>query len=537
MEEGGSTLNERVRLVYTRHGFPEETWFTWSFGPIRDESGRVGGLFNTCHEDTQQVLAERERERLLAELTEQQFRMRASEERYRRLVETAHEGVWTIDAAGRTTYVNRRMAELLGYAPQEMMGRVHTDFMWEQDRPKGDVDMELRRQGTAQVWDQRYRRKDGNELWTVASCSALHDTDGVFTGALGMFTDITDRKRAEGAVREREERLRLATETAELGIWVWQVATDRVVWENDRMYEILGLPRTAEPVNAARFRSEYVHPDDATEFDRVIGNAVRSGDRFFFQGRFRRGDGELRWVEFSGTPKSAADGTPISILGTAADVTDASVPKCCSARARSGSACWPRPCRRSCGRPSRTARSITSTAGGTSTPATPRARPGMASWAPVIDPETVERVREAWGRSIRTGEPYELEYRLRRAVRRNAPLASRPGAAHPRRVRSGRALVRHQHRHPRPEGSAGPHRAVARVRAGRAGRGRAGEPDEGRVPRHAQPRAAHAAERDPRLVADPRGRQHGTRRTWPRGCGPSSATPGARRRSSKTCWT
>src|SRR5688500_12607918 len=70
MEEGGSTLNERVRLVYTRHGFPEETWFTWSFGPIRDESGRVGGLFNTCHEDTQQVRAE-------AALRESERRFRA----------------------------------------------------------------------------------------------------------------------------------------------------------------------------------------------------------------------------------------------------------------------------------------------------------------------------------------------------------------------------------------------------------------------------------------------------------------------------
>jgi PAS domain S-box-containing protein len=134
--------------------------------------------------------------------------LRQSEERYRRLIETANEGIWTIDADGRTTYVNQRMADLLGYAPEEMIGRVHTDFMWEQDRPTGDADMELRRQGTAAVWDQRYRRKDGSELWTVASCNSLHDATGRFVGALGMFTDITARKRAE-------EELRLAKEQAE----------------------------------------------------------------------------------------------------------------------------------------------------------------------------------------------------------------------------------------------------------------------------------------------------------------------------------
>ena len=79
--------------------------------------------------------------------------LRESEERYRQLIETANEGIWTIDAEGRTTYVNQRIADLLGYTPAEMMGRIHTDFMWEEDRPKGDLDLELRRQGTPLVWD------------------------------------------------------------------------------------------------------------------------------------------------------------------------------------------------------------------------------------------------------------------------------------------------------------------------------------------------------------------------------------------------
>jgi PAS domain S-box-containing protein len=143
--------------------------------------------------------------------------LRASEERYRRLVETAHEGIWTLDAGGRTTYVNWRMAELLGYAPEEMIGRVHTDFMSEQDRPKGEVEMESRRQGTAAVWDQRYRRKDGSELWTVASCNTLYDAEGKFAGALGMFTDITGRKRVEAerqALLDSERAARAEAERA-----------------------------------------------------------------------------------------------------------------------------------------------------------------------------------------------------------------------------------------------------------------------------------------------------------------------------------
>ena len=191
----------------------------WSV-PIRASNGRVLGTFGTYFRECREPSA-RERHiveslcvaaALAIERRRADEALRESETRYRQLVETAHEGVWTIDEGGRTTYVNQRMADLLGYAPEEMLGRAHTDFMWEQDRPKGDSEMERRRQGAAAVCDQRYRRKDGSELWTVASCNTLYDAGGRFTGALGMFTDITDRKRAEEALRQAKEEAERASE-------------------------------------------------------------------------------------------------------------------------------------------------------------------------------------------------------------------------------------------------------------------------------------------------------------------------------------
>ena len=83
---------------------------------------------------------------------------------YRKIVDQAHEGIWTIDVSGCTTFVNRRMAEMLGYTETDMAGRPHTDFMFETDRPQGDVQMDLRRMGNRETWDQRYRRRDGSAL-------------------------------------------------------------------------------------------------------------------------------------------------------------------------------------------------------------------------------------------------------------------------------------------------------------------------------------------------------------------------------------
>jgi PAS domain S-box-containing protein len=201
----GESFEAKEKSLLLRRGGKdqalEQRFINVAWQALREVDGTISGVF--IHGvDVTELVGSREA-------------LRASEERYRRLVETAHEGIWTIDADGRTTYVNQRMADLLGHAPQEMMGRVHTDFMWEHDRPKGDVDMERRRQGTAQVWDQRYRRKDGSELWTVASCNTLYDAEGKFAGALGMFTDITVRKRAEAERQALLDGERAAREEAE----------------------------------------------------------------------------------------------------------------------------------------------------------------------------------------------------------------------------------------------------------------------------------------------------------------------------------
>jgi len=167
--------------------------------------------------------------------------LRESELRYRRVIETAHEGIWAIDAQGLTTFVNQRIADLLGYTPAELMGRVHTDFMWEEDRPKGEVDLELCRQGIPQVWDQRYRRKDGSELWTVASCSAMFDPDGEFIGALGMFTDFTERKKAEDALRESQQFTRSVLDN--LFSFVGVMTTDgTLTYTNDAPLQAASIP-------------------------------------------------------------------------------------------------------------------------------------------------------------------------------------------------------------------------------------------------------------------------------------------------------
>ncbi len=151
--------------------------------PARDEQGRVTRIYGALRDITAQRLSEQA--------------LRESEERYRCIVETANEGIWTIDAEWRTQYVNQRMAAMLGHTVEEMVGRSLFDFMFEEDVAKAHQRREQRRLGLSEEFDHRYRRQDGSVLWTHASVSPLFNENGEFIGVLGMFTDITERRRDE----------------------------------------------------------------------------------------------------------------------------------------------------------------------------------------------------------------------------------------------------------------------------------------------------------------------------------------------------
>jgi len=134
--------------------------------------------------------------------------LRDSESKYRTIVDTAHEGIWVVDLDSVTTYVNQRAAEVLGYRPDEVLGRTVFEFMDESLHPEALLIRERRRTGLAEQFDFRLRHRDGSDVWLSVSASPIADGSGNVVGALLMLADISARKRAEQAQRESETRLR-----------------------------------------------------------------------------------------------------------------------------------------------------------------------------------------------------------------------------------------------------------------------------------------------------------------------------------------
>ena len=134
--------------------------------------------------------------------------LRRSEQEYRRIVETAREGVWVHDLEGRTTFVNSRMAEMLGYSVGELEAHPLIDFVDPELRPRFHAYLERRRQGIGETHDFQFRCRDGTPLWAIVSATPLKDDEGRVIGVLKMITDITDRRWAEQELMASESRFR-----------------------------------------------------------------------------------------------------------------------------------------------------------------------------------------------------------------------------------------------------------------------------------------------------------------------------------------
>jgi PAS domain S-box-containing protein len=158
--------------------------------------------------------------------------LRASEERYRRIVDTAGEGIWLLDAARRLAYVNPRIVQWLGLPERALLGRPVEDFIPPEDVPACGAALEAAGAQADGVHDRgaavelRLRGADGAPRWVALSLRRLVDDAGRPAGSLGMLTDIDERRRAEERRGALERQLRDAQKMEAIGTLAGGIAHD-----------------------------------------------------------------------------------------------------------------------------------------------------------------------------------------------------------------------------------------------------------------------------------------------------------------------
>lgn len=187
----GEQIKSRYRIIRKDGAI---RWVEKKVIPVKDDKGEVTQVDGMVRDITEGKEAEE--------------KLRENETRYRRIVETSQEGIWTIDEHHKTDFVNKKICELLGYTADEMLGRNLFDFFDDDEKKLAATRMDGRRQGVKENVDIRYKTKSGENLWTNISASPIFDEEGNYKGSLAMITDISKRKKDEEALKISEANLR-----------------------------------------------------------------------------------------------------------------------------------------------------------------------------------------------------------------------------------------------------------------------------------------------------------------------------------------
>ena len=243
--------------------------------------------------------------------------IKESEMRYRRIVETTNEGVWLLDSKLRTSYVNRQMAGMLGYEPGDMVGRSVFDFYFPEDVDQKKQVLTRREQGVREQLEERLRRRDGSELWVRMSATPVVREDFEFDGAFAMVCDITERKLAEEAIKESEQRFRLVADSAPVMIWMSGL-DKRPTYFNRPWLDFTGQSEADLQSGLAGI----VHPEDYSKCQDIYCRGFDQRQPFAKECRLKRHDGQYRWMLDIGVPRFHEDGSFAGYIGSCVDITE-----------------------------------------------------------------------------------------------------------------------------------------------------------------------------------------------------------------------
>ena len=273
--------------------------------PLRDGGSRVVGILGIGRDITERKQAEAAVARLAA------------------IVESSHDALFGEDLDGIITSWNPGAEQIFGYRADEIVGTSILRLI-----PEGRQDEEhaLQRKLAAGerggTFEGIRRDKDGREFHASITISPLVDAAGKVIGTSRVVRNITERKCAEEALRAGEERMRLATEATEVGIWEWNVLTSSLRWDA-QMFQLYGVAPTADGLVSYETWSSTVLPEDLAQQEEVLQETMRRCGKSTREFRILRADnGECRCIQAVETVRTNEEGKAEWVIGTNLDVTE-----------------------------------------------------------------------------------------------------------------------------------------------------------------------------------------------------------------------
>jgi diguanylate cyclase (GGDEF)-like protein/PAS domain S-box-containing protein len=309
MDSGAALLNREGQTFFsgTGDGLREVRWHVTSKVPLRDKEGRVFGLVGVNRDIT-------DRKRM-------EEALRESEDRYRNLFELAPLPLIVIDdAALAILAVNQTALEKYGYSREDFMGMTILDLQYEADRESVARELGDRDPARPALFQRRHVTKSGEVIFAEVTARPLS-----FHGRQArilLINDVSERMRAESALRESEERFRATFEQAAVGMALRDVDPHNPRWMrvNQKLCDILGYSKE----ELLSLSSIEVTPPGDRELSIEHNSKLLRGEvtAYSREKRYLRKDGQTIWANISLTAVRGADGAPAHVISIIQDITD-----------------------------------------------------------------------------------------------------------------------------------------------------------------------------------------------------------------------
>jgi PAS domain S-box-containing protein len=301
--ERGEQVISRYRII-RKDGIMR--WVEKKLIPTVDENGkliRVDGI-------TRDITARKEAE----------DEHRARKKFYRQIVETAQEGIWTIDENDNTNFVNGKLATMLGYTPEEMMGKKPYDLMDDENRAKSKARIESKQVGVTDNVLGRFITKSGDKIWANISANPMFDEKGNYAGSLAMVTDITQRKQDEDALKKSEANLRTIFDNTDTSYVLFD--DDLTIISFNGLAQKFSQEQNHRDLVVGHSIKEYFSPE-RWQFVLDLLEKVRSNGSFDYELNYKKPDGGIKWHSVRWLIVKNAENKNWGFILTNKDITEA----------------------------------------------------------------------------------------------------------------------------------------------------------------------------------------------------------------------
>src|SRR6267142_287778 len=248
--------------------------------------------------------------------------LRKSEERWRAVFENSAIGVALADLNGRFLATNSAYQKMLGYTEEELCKLTFLDLTHEDYRESNWEFITELLEGRRKQFqiEKQYWRKDGSLIWVSNNVSLVPGTESMPRFIMALSEDISERKRAEEALRKSEAYLAEAQRLSHTGSWAWNVSTGEGFWSRE-LFRIFGLDPERTALNIDLIK-KLRHPEDRPFTEQTFDTAIREKKDFEMESRIVLPDGSIRHVRTVGHPAVNDVDDLVEFVGTVMDITE-----------------------------------------------------------------------------------------------------------------------------------------------------------------------------------------------------------------------